>query len=81
MGQCKSHGELVTKTSIHIIQDFTLENLQIETSYLKNTIAPNLEIKYRSDADTVTKKYKMINGSAEQLKKNINPFLTNAPLL
>ena len=47
----------MTKTSIHIIQDFTLENLQIETRYLKNTIAPNLEIKYRSDADTVTKKY------------------------
>ena len=69
----------MTKTSIHILQDFTLQDLQIETRYLNNTIAPNL--KYRSDADTVAKRYKLINESAEQLKKNINPLLANAQLL
>ena len=78
MDHAKTHGIPVTKTSIHILQDFTLEDLQIETRYLNNTIAPNLEIKYRRDADTVTKRYKLINESAEQLKKNINPLLTNA---
>ena len=45
---CKTHRAQVTKTSDHIIPDFTLEELQIETCYLKNTIAPNINMWCRS---------------------------------
>ena len=61
--QCKTHWGPVT----HILEDFKLKDLQIETCYLKNTITPNLRINHRSDVDPVKNKYQMINVSAEQL--------------
>ena len=72
---CKTHGGPVGKTSIQILEDFTLKHLQIGTRYLKNKIAPNLKIKHRSDVNPVTKNYKMISVSAEHLKKNIKEVI------
>ena len=42
--RCKIHEGPVTKASIHISRDFTIEDMQIDTSYLKNIIAPTLKI-------------------------------------
>ena len=33
LNQCKTYGGPVTKTSIFILEDFTLEDLQIETRF------------------------------------------------
>ena len=42
--QYKTPGGPVAKTSTHILEDFTLKHLQIETRYLKNKIVPKLKI-------------------------------------
>ena len=55
VGSMQNSYRQVTKTNILILDDFKLEDLQIETHYLNNTVAPNLKIKNRRDADPVTK--------------------------
>ena len=42
---------------------------------MKNTIDSNLKIKNKSGVDPVTKKYKMINMSDKQLKKDIKEVI------
>ena len=75
LDQCKAHGGPVTKTSIDLLDELTLEDLRIEALYLKNTLAPQLKIKKRSDVDPISKRYRMIDFTPETLRKTIQEVI------
>lgn len=65
----------MTQTCVHLLETWNLDELQLETLYLKNKLASHLKVKYRSDTDPITKRYNMINYTEDVLRQNIKDVI------
>ena len=46
LDQCKEHGGPVTQTCVHLLEKWNIEQLRLETLFLKNTLSSHLKIKH-----------------------------------